>query len=524
MSTCTNQSSYPFGYFNERNIFEGANTNIMMMTLIPLITSILSNTVTETIKGAINVASLMFYTIVSIMRRNVLTRYTGYHKVYIGIKLDSVTQEVINKEAVPLMWYFNNIIRYISTKHSVLMCNGPMQKWKQNNIDNNYCLVPMIDQEFVQISNETNTSAKSKNNLQKDLSDIHLGDNIYMSVINIDLTPDIYKRLSMYTSFDGFLIIKSKTKTIGDIMKCINNIQIQYDKYTDQTKKISMYIYRNSLTNMINLPLDRYQSFDNIFMGYKHTILKDINIFNDIDYHIKYGIKRKLGYIFTGARGSGKTCMVTAMAKYLNRTIIYIPISRIHTNKELEDIIHTNIYNTVNYKLDQIIFLFDEIDTICNNSLLKKSADDIKKNESNTSTTVTPSIVINNQKDAKGGSVVPIVHNDDNLNIGILLNILDGNTDQDGLIVVATANDVSKLDTALYRDGRLKHIEFEYMDRDDIAEMVEFYFDTQLSPDQKNSIRNDKVIQSMKLKNICIQKKHSDLSVEEVLTCINMLN
>ena len=341
--------------------------------------------------------------------------------------------------------------------------------------------------------------------------------------MNVNMNINRDNIISLWpSSVDGFLIIKSKTETIEDIMKYISNIQMQYDEYIDQTKKISIYIYRDSLTNMINLPLDRYQSFDNIFMSCKHEILKDINIFNDIDYHIKYGIKRKLGYIFTGARGSGKTCMVTAMAKYLNRTVIYIPISRIHTNKELEDIIYTNKYNTVNYKLDQLIFLFDEIDTICNNSLLKTSIDDIKKNESNIhSTIITPTIVINNKKNDKDKCAAPVAHNTDNLNIGILLNILDGNTDQDGLIVVATANDVSKLDPALYRDGRLKHIEFEYMDRDAIVEMIEFYFDTELSTDQKNNVRNDKVVQSMKLKNMCIQKKQLNFSVEEVLTCIH---
>jgi ATP-dependent 26S proteasome regulatory subunit len=129
-----------------------------------------------------------------------------------------------------------------------------------------------------------------------------------------------------------------------------------------------------------------------------------------------------------------------------------------------------------------------------------------------------------NTSDKAQDSLTSFNHEDDDkLNIGVLLNILDGNADQDGLIVVGTASDVSKLDPAIYRDGRLKHIEFGYMNRSDIVKMIEYYYDLELEESIVRLIRNDQKIQSLKIKNLCIKHIDSDISIGDLINKINRL-
>ena len=297
-----------------------------------------------------------------------------------------------------------------------------------------------------------------------------------------------------------------------------------YETYNNNRRSNDILIYENNTTSMLKMPIDRYQSFDNIFTSEKKSILKDIELLKDIEHHHRYGIKRKLATSLQVLRVVEKTCMVTAMAKHLNRTIVYVPISRITKNNQLEKIMYNNVYNGVKYDIKDLIFLFDEIDSMDEDSLLiKHKKDSINKNSKNKEgNNNMPNILINTADSGKM-DMTQMKDDTDKLNIGILLNILDGNADQDGLIIVATANDVTKLDSALYRDGRLKHIEFRYMGRDDIANMIEYYYEVELSEKERMTIKDTRKIQSLRIKNVCIEHIKTDISMLDLIYKINAL-
>lgn len=559
----------PYGYTSAGTMGMSAmggstyGMNMLPMVLIPLITTLFSNVISTVImdihsmvKGVIvSIYGLIIY----IANRWILGRYSGYNKIYIKAIYNADSRKIVNMEAMPLVWYFNKVIEDIHIEQSVMVCQeydaSDSKKDKSTSTQSNmffnpepkklpnpkgrtynkiYTLIPIIDIEFDNMKKEMEGDDKKKDNnnattplgslltqnesnSSKNNHSIKIADDIYMSVIDVNRDGSTLS----FQLMTGYIIIKSRKKTTKELVDFVKGITDQYEEYNNSKRTSNILIYRDGTSNMIKLPIDRYQSFDNIFTGAKDTIIRDIERFKDVDYHERYGIKRKLGYIFTGIQGSGKTCMVTAMAKYLNRTIVYIPISRITKNSQLENLMYNNIYNGVKYDVNDLIFLFDEIDTIEDNSLLKKGA----KSEDSSSNTVSnlPNIMISTSDKVQDSLTYFNREDDDKLNIGVLLNILDGNADQDGLIVVGTANDVSKLDPAIYRDGRLEHIEFGYMNRSDIVKMIEYYYDMEMEESIARLIRNDKKIQSLKIKNLCIKHIDSNISVGDLVEKINRL-
>ena len=79
----------------------------------------------------------------------------------------------------------------------------------------------------------------------------------------------------------------------------------------------------------------------------------------------------------------------------------------------------------------------------------------------------------------------------DTLNLSGLLNVLDGVVDTPGRILIMTTNHPEKLDPALIRPGRIdKKLILSYMHGDDVNDMLEHYFQMELSEDQKSRVRH----------------------------------
>jgi hypothetical protein len=79
--------------------------------------------------------------------------------------------------------------------------------------------------------------------------------------------------------------------------------------------------------------------------------------------------------------------------------------------------------------------------------------------------------------------------NPDALSLSGLLNVLDGVVDTPGRIVIMTTNHPETLDPALIRPGRIdKKILLGYMRAADVVSMLELYFQTNLTDDQKTRV------------------------------------
>lgn len=322
-------------------------------------------------------------------------------------------------------------------------------------------------------------------------------------------------------------VLYSKTNNARELLQFYEELKCKYDK-VNSNKNGKMFIYEKHENNKMIYScynIDRSQKFENLFLHNKEKILTTIKKLEDVDYYKKFGLKRKLGHLYVGLPGTGKTCVTTAMANMTGRTPVYIPISRIYENSELQKIFYDRCFNGIKYELDELIFVIDELDSVTSQQNLQKNVN-TEKNTQKLVPISMPNIIINThdkQDDNSKPSVKLSNKKNDEFNVGMFLSMLDGNIDQDGMMIIAAANSCKNFDPALYRTGRLELFEFEYMDRNDIRDMINFYYETTISDEQYNQIRNDKKIESLVIKNLCLDHLTNNQSIDEMISNINSL-
>ena len=103
----------------------------------------------------------------------------------------------------------------------------------------------------------------------------------------------------------------------------------------------------------------------------------------------------------------------------------------------------------------------------------------------------------------------------DELNLSGLLNVLDGVVDTPGRILVMTTNHPEVLDPALIRPGRIdKKLLLSYVTSEDIANMIEHYFQTPV--DNKTKTKLKMAIHGMSLSDSQMELKLTPAQVEQM--------
>jgi len=241
------------------------------------------------------------------------------------------------------------------------------------------------------------------------------------------------------------LILENMTKEYNELLKNKHQNKIYHFCYQGETDD-KLNFLQNCLMDKDNLNNCIFESFDNLVSINQERIKNDIDKLNDYEYYKKTGQKRKIGYLFYGPPGCGKSSHVMAIATHYKRHIIEIPFSRIKTNSQLEKIINLNEINDISFNKDEIIIYFDEIDQ-AEKTLSKKNFN------------------MEHKKDI-----------DDKINLGFILSKLDGIGNYNGIIFIATTNHLDKLDKALYRDGRLSLIHFNYLNIQEFKLIIKKFY------------------------------------------------
>lgn len=250
----------------------------------------------------------------------------------------------------------------------------------RNNLCNDLKNITVCRNSFDYYSDRATKQDKTQNYLINKADNIKLEDDIYLDIKTNDEILKDSKDDNKVTgsTFKIHLILKSRTKNLIDLRNFVDKCLKEYDKYSDETNagKLYHFIYKgkttvnprlqfdtNLLSDLNNPAEKNYQTFEHLYHEHKEKLLEDIHKLRDIEYYKKNGLKRKKGYLFYGHPGCGKTSSVIAMALEDNRHIIEIPMSRVKTNGELEEILNLTEINCVKFRKEQIIILFDEIDT-----------------------------------------------------------------------------------------------------------------------------------------------------------------
>lgn len=339
--------------------------------------------------------------------------------------------------------------------------------------------------------------AKENTKIACNLNDIQISDKIYFNVeIKDQAKTEDKKEDSHRQSFQTILKLKTNV-SITHLEKFIQQAVQEYEDFKNQKYKDKLYHFlfqgmkddkpqftKNILSDRSDGKTTSFETFNTLFTEHKNRFMKDIDRLKNVSYFQKSGGKRKLGYLFYGVPGCGKTSSVTALANYDKRHIIEIPMSRIKKNLDIESILNLTSINEISFNKSEIILLFDEIDQ-AKDSLQKRDSEGKKEDkDTHTKEAGILNILINEEK--KYERLLP--RDSDQLNLGFVLSRLDGIGNYDGLVMIATTNCIDDLSPALYRHGRLSPVHFDYMRKIDIVEMIEYFYDKKLTNREKENI------------------------------------
>lgn len=559
MNSTNVESTTVNNYMNMQNY-----TNMYALVIVPLITTLLAKIVDKIL--------YVFEEIFKFLQQLCLYLYMKFkinilkiRNTTMLIQLTIVMSEYghtymqLCDSARPIMWYVSKIPNSVSTlklfdgifDRNLRKINGEFKSDMNTKVFdiNDYLLLPYPITEDKQTGNSNGETVGYGGNrvvTNNKTTDIDFS-KLEPIILDKYITGYVFSDHIVMSAGSPLNVISLRlcsTKSTTYVMDFINRITTEYNEYIDRGDEyVTKILTYKSEKNYSVVPMDSTQTFDTLFFSKKQSMLKRINNFNDISFYSRRGLKRKLSLLLTGKSGCGKTSFVLSLAHYLKRSIIYVSLNNIKKNSEIESIIYDNKYNDYKIPINKKIILFDEIDCTESVNLIKNvqkntdSKEDIKEDNmlSSIGAKIEKSVfdvIKNTDKDNKftdmdyetfTKTTTRKTINNDDFDLGIFLNYIDGVMDQDGMIIIACANNISNLDPALLRDGRFEVVEFTYMGRKEIVEMIEKYYDCKLTDEQISKIRDDKVIQNLRLKNTCVYKLRDNTNIDELIDIINSM-
>ena len=255
-------------------------------------------------------------------------------------------------------------------------------------------------------------------------------------------------------------------------------------------------------------------SFDALFFPQKQELLTHINAFlQNKSQYIRLGIPHRLGILFTGIPGCGKTSCIKAIMRKLHdegkpKNLIDINLNRVKTCRDLDRLFFDRTRNSKDISVDNSVLLMEDID--CMSDVIKRRAGmkEITKSKSKTKSKTQmkhhdeikadfEKLRDNEELKSAMGDKMEMLKTfmmiesspssydtDDKVTLSYLLNLLDGVNENTGRILIMTTNCVDDIDPALIRPGRIDIvIDFKKMTPEDLISMYEYYYQTEFPPE-----------------------------------------
>jgi hypothetical protein len=277
------------------------------------------------------------------------------------------------------------------------------------------------------------------------------------------------------------------------------------DTIISMNKKPCYFMYNSKADGMLyfdEYALDHDRTFDNVFLDQKEELMNRLDFFqHNREWYRTKGIPYTLGIMFSGRPGCGKTSTIKAIAKFTDRHVVDVSLSKIDNCRDLMNIFYSDEINGKKIPINKRIYLFEDIDSILD--VLKE-----RERERTAKTAGTASdeeaVMVDAQvtlatelksllfapmaarKDmTAGGGEGNSGHsgNKDKLNLGFFLNLLDGVLETPGRIIIISTNHPDKLDRALVRPGRVDlKIHMDMCSPTMIRDIIHhYYFESQVT-------------------------------------------
>ena len=268
---------------------------------------------------------------------------------------------------------------------------------------------------------------------------------------------DEKKNNSKLTKINKLTLITNKNMEY--LKSFINDCVIYHDKHVNDTQTRYIYTYLGEDDNN-KLTYDKevfhpYASLDGLIGDNIKTIKKQMDFFHSDEGMLWYSTNRNLPYqlthLYHGEPGTGKSIIISAIAKEYNLHIIKIKLSSIKEDREFIRVFKNKEFCGQNIEYRDMLFLFDEVDVefdkllklhMLNEKILMDKDDD------------------NDNKKPKSSNMTKQLSNfnTNELSLGTILEEINGINQMYGRKMILITNNFDKLkeihNGALVRPGR----------------------------------------------------------------------
>ena len=349
---------------------------------------------------------------------------------------------------------------------------------KTNFILNQDDIIEIADEIFIQLI-ETSTG--------EDTADPKRTINTVQTInlFSYSLTMQQLRAFLDKTTYEFKMKLQNK---LGTDIYYFNQMPQQAIKQMDGTRDYSK-LPNNCVFTMKKFHTNR--KFENLFGPEIDVIRNRVEFFTkNKKWYDKKGIPYTLGLLLSGQAGAGKTSTIKCLANETDRHIVNINLNNDITKNQLESLFFNEIIFTLNIAtgkteqfcipLDRRIYVLEDID--CQSDMVMERT--LKPRESIQQPTTS-------QQSQQNKNITVEQDNSQKIDLSFLLNLLDGILETPGRIIIMTSNHPKLLDHALVRPGRIDVIaDFKKCDNETIIEMIEYFYDIELSSEENDSLMN----------------------------------
>lgn len=313
------------------------------------------------------------------------------------------------------------------------------------------------------------------------------------------------------------LTISSTSKSTSFLQNHVDNICKQYCEAIELKVLENNYVFIYEGTDndgqlmFSSYPFETTCNINNFYYNDKKKIINQLDFFkNNKQWYIDRGKPYTLGICTWGKPGCGKTTFEKIVAKYLDRHMIIVDLSKIKTQREADRLFFDPKINNIKIPNNKRLYIFPDVDKMTElikkkekhseNQNLKKKGVEINNEletelEEKIVKRLSDLIKKNDIEDSyREYSILPkdlYSKGDTPINFSKILNIIDGVPERTDQIIMMSCNNPENLDKAFLRPGRIDILtEFTTMTNQDLISLLENHYSEKLNEDDKDKNSN----------------------------------